>query len=418
MMTRLALRSLANRRVTALLTLLSLTISILLLLGVDHLRQQARDNFAQAVSGTDLIVGARTGPVNLLLYSVFHIGNPNNNISWDSWQQLENSRDVAWAIPISLGDSHAGFRVIGTSTAMFEHFRYSRERALEFSQGEAFDDLYQVVLGARVAEALSYQPGDEIVISHGTGAVSFADHDDKPFTVTGILRPTGTPMDKSLLTSLESIEAIHIGWQQGSLVPGLGASAEATRQMDLQPQSITAGFIGLNSRMATFGVQRMINDYPGEALSAILPGVALSELWSTLGNFENLLRILSMLVLLAALMGMATMLLASLNERRRELAILRAVGARPWYLLLLIQLEALMISLAAFLLGWLLLNASIQILEPWLVNRWGVFIEPLGAQAGLLGKLGLFLGSALLAGLLPALAAYRKSLADGLVVKT
>ncbi len=418
MMTRLALRSLANRRVTALLTLLSLTISILLLLGVDHLRQQARNNFAQAVSGTDLIVGARTGPVNLLLYSVFHIGNPNNNISWDSWQQLANSRDVAWAIPISLGDSHTGFRVIGTSTAMFEHFRYSRERALEFSQGEAFDDLYQVVLGARVAEALGYQPGDEIVISHGTGAISFADHDDKPFTVTGILRPTGTPMDKSLLTSLESIEAIHIGWQQGSLVPGLGASAEATRQMDLQPESITAGFIGLNSRMATFGVQRMINDYPGEALSAILPGVALSELWSTLGNFENLLRILSMLVLLAALMGMATMLLASLNERRRELAILRAVGARPWYLLLLIQLEALMISLAAFLLGWLLLNASIQILEPWLVNRWGVFIEPLGAQAGVLGKLGLFLGSALLAGLLPALAAYRKSLADGLVVKT
>lgn len=418
MIARLAWQSLANRKTTALLTLLSLTISMLLLLGVDHLRQQARDNFSQAVSGTDLIVGARTGPVNLLLYSVFHIGNPNNNISWESWQQLANSRDVAWAIPISLGDSHAGFRVIGTSTAMFEHFRYSRDRSLEFTAGERFNDLYEVVLGAHVARALGYQTGEQIVISHGTGAVSFADHDDKPFVVTGILQPTGTPLDKSLLTSLESIEAIHVGWQQGSLIPGLGASAEETRQMDLQPQSITAGFIGLNSRMATFGVQRMVNQYQGEALTAILPGVALSELWTTLGNFENLLRILSIMVLLAALIGMATMLLASLNERRRELAILRAVGARPWYLLALIELEALMVALAAFLLGWLLLNGSIQLLEPWLINRWGVFIEPLAAGPDVFTKMGLLLGAALLAGLLPALAAYRKSLADGLVVRS
>lgn len=417
MIFKLAWHSLLNRRVTALLTLLSLTISIMLLLGVDHLRQQARDNFSQAVSGTDLIVGARTGPVNLLLYSVFHIGNPNNNVSWETWQQLANSRDIAWAIPISLGDSHAGFRVIGTSTDMFEHFRYSRDRELQLNEGQAFDDLYQVVLGSRVAEQLNYRVGDSIVISHGTGAVSFADHDDKPFTVTGILEPTGTPLDKSLLTSLESIEAIHLGWQQGSMVPGLGASAEETRNMDLQPASITAGFIGLNSRMATFGIQRMINEYPGEALTAILPGVALSELWSTLGNFENLLRIMSLMVLIAALVGMATMLLASLNERRRELAILRAVGARPALLLLLIELEALTIALAAFLLGWLLLNGSIALLEPWLVSRWGVFIDPLGLQSGLWLKLGLFLSAALVAGLIPALTAYFKSLADGLVVR-
>lgn len=418
MLIKLAFFSLSNRRSTALLTLLSLSISILLLLGVEHLRQEARANFAQAVSGTDLIVGARTGSVNLLLYSVFHIGNPSNNISWQSYRTLAESRDVAWSVPISLGDSHRGFRVIGTTNDLFEHYRYARTRPLEMAAGTAFAPLYEVVLGSRVARELNYQVGDSIVVSHGTGAVGFIHHDDKPFIVSGILEPTGTPLDKTLLTSLQSIEAIHIGWQDGVPIPGRAVSAETTLTMDLEPASITAVLVGLNSRMATFGVQRMINQYQPEPLTGILPGVALSELWGTLGNFENLLMIMSAMVLVSALIGMSTMLLASLNERRRELAILRAVGARPWYLFALIELEVLILALLAFAIGWGGLNLLLAAIEPMLISRWGLFVDPLPFNLETLKRLGLLLAASLTMGLFPAVAAYRRSLADGLMVRS
>ena len=418
MIFKLALSSLANRKATAVLTLISLTISVILLLGIDHLRQEARSSFAQAVSGTDLIVGARSGSVNLLLYSVFHIGSPSNNISWDSYQELQHSPEVAWAIPISLGDSHLGYRVVGTSTDMFEHFRYARDQGLSFETGQVFEPLYQVVLGSRVAAELNYSIGQEILLSHGTGAVSFSDHSDKPFIVSGILKPTGTPIDQSLLTSLESIEAIHVGWQEGFRVPGFGLSAQATREIDLTPTAVTAIYIGLTSRMATFGMQRAINDFDNEALTAILPGVALSELWSTLGNFENLLLVISALVLVSVLIGMATMLLASLNERRRELAILRAVGARPLFLLTLVELEVFILAFCAYWLGWLGLNGSLIALEPMLVSRWGIQVDLLGIGVPELLRMCMLLGCALLVGLAPAIAAYRKSVADGLIVRT
>ncbi|NDE02024.1 MAG: ABC transporter permease, partial [Gammaproteobacteria bacterium] len=181
----LALRSLRNRRTTALLTLSAIAISVALLLGVQKMRTAARDGFANTVSGVDLIVGARSGQLNLLLYSVFRVGDATANVSWASYQKIANHPDVAWTIPISLGDSHRGFRVMGTNNDYFEHYRFAGDRSIRFAAGQRFADLYDAVIGADVARQLGYRLGDKVVISHGLGNVSFAHHDDKPFRIAG-----------------------------------------------------------------------------------------------------------------------------------------------------------------------------------------------------------------------------------------
>ena len=239
-MTRLAIKSLWNRRFTAALTLISIALSVALLLGVERLRTESRASFANTISGTDLIVGARSGSTQLLLYSVFRIGDATNNISWQSFQDLSQHPKVKWAIPISLGDSHRGFRVMGTTADYFHHYRYAGDRTLTVKQGAVFDDVYDAVLGAEVAQTLGYAVGDKIVIAHGSGQKNLFSHDDKPFTVVGILQRTGTPVDRTVHVSLAGIEAIHVDWQGGQRPSGLGISAERALQMDLTPSTINA----------------------------------------------------------------------------------------------------------------------------------------------------------------------------------
>ncbi|MBF7730894.1 ABC transporter permease [Pseudomonas sp. N040] len=415
---RLALASLNNRRFTTLLTALAIALSVCLLLAVERVRTEARSSFASTISGTDLIVGARSGSVNLLLYSVFRIGNATNNIRWSSFEWLADNPKVKWAIPISLGDSHRGYRVMGTDTGYFEHYQYGRGQALQLAQGKPFADLFDVVLGAEVAAALNYQLGQELVLAHGVSEVSLSKHDDKPFRVSGILARTGTPVDRTLHISLAGMHALHVDWQNGMPAQGAGrVSAEQARAMGLQPTAITAVLLGLNSKVATFAVQRQINEFSGEPLQAILPGVALQELWSLMGTAEKALFVVSLFVVLTGLIGMLTAILTSLNERRREMAILRSVGARPWHIASLLVLEAFSLALAGILLGLLLLYLGISASQGYVQANYGLYLPlrlPSSYEWSLLGAI---LAAALLMGSLPAWRAYRQSLSDGLSIR-
>lgn len=413
----LALKSLVNRRVTALLTVISIALSVALLIGVERLRTEARASFANTLSGTDLIVGARSGPVQLLLYTVFRIGDATNNISWKSYQDIAANPKVNWTVPISLGDSHRGFRVLGTTPAYFEHYRYARDRQLVIAEGKQFSDLYDAVLGAEVADKLGYQIGDSIIVAHGASDVSFARHDDKPFKVVGILARTGTPVDRTVHVGLEAIEAIHVDWQGGAPVPGLSISAEQTRRMNLIPKAITGALVGLKSKIATFQVQRFINDYPEEPLSAILPGVALTQLWELIGIAENALLIVSAFVVVVGLFGMLTALLTGLNERRREMAILRSVGARPGHVFALIMGEAGFLTLLGTVLGIALLYLLLLVGQPIIESRFGIFIQIGGLSSYEFILLGAVVAAGFLVGSIPSYRAYRLSLADGLSVR-
>jgi putative ABC transport system permease protein len=418
MILRLALASLANRWATALLTVLAIAVSVALLLGVEKIRHGARASFADTISGTDLIVGARTGDVQLLLYSVFRIGNATANITWKSYQDIAARPEVAWIVPLSLGDSHRGFRVLGTTRGYFEHYRYRRGQALAFAAGRPFEDLFDAVLGADVAEALGYRLGDPMVVAHGLGRTSFAQHDDKPFRVAGILAKTGTPVDRTVHVSMEAIEAIHVDWQSGARRPGAGVSAAAVRRVTLAPRAATAALVGLKSKLATFKLQRFVNEYPEEALVAILPGAALQELWGLVGVAETALGAVSVMVVATALLGMVTTVLATLNERRREMAILRSVGARPAHVLGLLLAEAGTLALAGATLGVALLHAALVVLRPVIDARFGLYLELGPARAGEVTALAAIVAAGVLAGLLPAWRAYRLSVADGMTVRT
>lgn len=415
---RLAGASLLNRWPTALLTILALAFSVALLLGVERVRTGARESFAGTISDTDLIVGARSGAVQLLLYSVFRIGNATNNISWQSFQDVARQPDVAWAVPLSLGDSHMGFRVLGTTRDYFDRYRFRNGRRLAFAAGEPFLDLFDTVLGADVAARLGYRLGDPIVVAHGLGREGFAKHTDRPFRVAGILAATGTPVDRTVHVSLEAIEAIHLDWQSGAPIPGQRISAEEVRSIALRPRAVTAALVGLRSRLATFRVQRFVNEYGEEPLLAILPGATLQELWSIVGTAEQALSAVSVMAVATALLGMVTMILASLNERRREMAILRSVGARPRTILGLLATEALLLGLAGTLVGIAILYAALIALQPFIDARYGLYLAIGLPHWREIATLGVIVLSGALAGLFPAWRAYRMSLADGMTVRT
>jgi putative ABC transport system permease protein len=413
----LSMKSLLNRKTTALLTIFSIAISVMLLLGVERIRNEAKASFANTISGTDLIVGARSGATQLLLYSVFRIGNATSNVTWKSYRDIATRSSIAWTIPLSLGDSHKGFRVLGTNRDYFKHYRYGGKRLLKFTNGAPFYDLFDAVLGADVAESLGYKLGDSMVVAHGLGEVEFSKHEDKPFRVAGVLSKTGTPVDRTVHVSLEAIEAIHIDWRSGAQIPSTSISADDVRKKELRPRAITACLVGLKSRLSAFSMQRYINKYREEPLLAILPGAALQELWSLMRTAEAALSTISVFVVMSGLLGMLTMLLASLNERRREMAILRSVGARPAHIFGLFVFEATVLTTIGTLVGLLTLCAFLIIAQPILDSQFGVFISINPLTMHELSIIILIIIAGTLIGTVPAYQAYRHSLTDGMMVR-
>ena len=416
MIFRLVVGSLMARGVTVGMTVLSIGLSVALFLGVDKVKTGAKASFSDTISGTDLIVGARSGSVQLLLYSVFRIGNATNNVTWESYLDLRARPEVEWIVPISLGDSHRQFRVMGTNVAFFEHYKYRQGRALTFQDGMVMEDLFDAVIGHDVAKVLGYAVDDPIVVAHGLA--SFTEHKDQPFRVSGILEKTGTPVDRTVIVAMEAIEAIHVDWKGGAKIPGQTTPVEVIRQMDLTPGAITAALVGVESRLQTFSLQRAINQYPEEPLLAILPGVALQELWGIVGIAESALLAVSIMVVITALIGMMATVFSSLNTRRREMAIFRAMGASPVAIVGLLVLEAILTTATGSLLGLGFLYLGLFIAQPMIDSAFGLFL-PIQAPAG---REMLVLFAVILAGaavsLIPALRAYRLSLADGMMVRT
>ena len=416
MIVRLAIASLVARALTVGMTVLAIALSVALFLGVEKVRTGARASFADTISGTDLIVGARSGGVQLLLYSVFRIGTATNNVTWESYRDIAGRPEVDWIVPISLGDSHRQFRVMGTTTEFFARYRYRRDRPLALAEGAIMGDLFDAVIGADVARDLGYAVGDPIVVAHGLA--SFTEHADQPFRVSGILAKSGTPVDRTVIVGLEAIEAIHVDWQGGARIPGRSTPAEAIRRMDLEPSAVTAALVGVKSPLQTFALQRAINDYPEEPLLAILPGVALQELWAIVGVAETALLGVSGMVVVTALIGLMATIFSSLNERRREMAIFRAMGARPRTILGLLVLEAMLTAAAGAFLGLGLLYAGLVVARPLVDSAFGLWlpIEPPSLREAWVIVCVVAAGA--IVSVVPATRAYRLSLSDGMMVRS
>lgn len=421
------LKSILHRRLSTCLTILSIALSISLLLTVEKIRNGARLGFTSTISSTDLIVGSKSSPINLLLYSVFHLGNPTENIPWQAYHDIKNHPDIQWTIPLSLGDSHGIYRVVGTDHNFYEHFRYSNQEKIKFKIGRRAHAPLETVIGADVAASSNYKIGDSITLSHGAEAgVSFHNHDEKPFTIVGILQATGTPVDRSLYISLEGMEAIHEGWEDGAPPPKNehhhhdhhhDHDQERPQSTEVHHKDISAFLLKTKSRIGTLQLQREINQYPKTPLLAIIPGITLAELWNTLGYLEKSLTIISFLVILIGLLSMLISLYNSLNERRREIAILRSLGGSPLFIFTTLILEALILSGMGMLLGLVSTELILALAKPWLIREFSVNLDlPFLTSLELYYLGGIWCFSGLL-GFIPAVRAYIGTLSDGLTIK-
>ena len=269
------------------------------------------------------------------------------------------------------------------------------------------------MIGAEVASQLDYRIGESLILAHGMAATSFSLHRDSPFEVTGILKPTGTPVDRTLHIHLKDLDSIHRDWQSGTRVTS-HQHTNSGQEQDLDPDSVTAILIGVNNRLSTFRLQREINRYPDEPLMAILPGVALSELWQLMSWVEKTLGFIALLVLFASLLGLATMLLSTLQQRQREIALLRILGLRPLTLLMLLELEALLLVAAGAVVAVGLLKGALTVAGPMLGERYGLFLSDQIITVTTLNALGLAFVTTFVIALIPAISAYRRGLHSGL----
>ena len=414
----LAAKSLWSRKGSALLTVLAISRAVALFLGVEKTRQGAKEGFNSTISGTHLIVGARTGQLNLLLYSVFRMGDATAEISWPTYQWLDQREDVAWTVPLSLGDSHRGYRVLGTTTDYFDRYRFSGGQNLRFRGGEHFDDLFDAVIGADVARDLDYELGSSLVLSHGLGRAGLQEHDNRPFRVVGVLQRTGTPVDRSIHVSLEAITAIHVGWETGTRNPLSDTISEETiRGFNLTPRTVTAVLVGLERPGGILRTKRDIDTHRGEAIMAIMPGVALTQLWQLTGTAERALIAVSLLVVWVGLVSILTSILTSLNERRREMSVLRSIGARPGHIFLLLIWESALLGALGALIGIAVVALGLAIGGPLLTEQYGLVLSDVGVGVMDLQVLGAVTLAAAITGILPAWLALKRSLADGLSVK-
>ena len=381
---RLSLRSMWNRSLASALTIFSIALSVTLLLSIDRIRDGVKSSFEQTLSGMDLVVGPRGGSLQVLLYSVFHIGSPNNNIRWQSYEAIRSHPEVAWTIPMSVGDSHRSFPVVGTDESFFKFFK-AAGHTVSFSAGQAFAQKFEAVLGYDVAQELHYTLGQKLVLSHGMGEASFHDHEDKPFHVVGILNKTGTPADRTVHISLVDLDAIHEEWHEA--VPSNQHEEHeheehehehhATEHVHAEdsPRFISAFLVGLKSKLGVLSFQRMVNEYAQEPLMAIVPGLTFTELWSLISTADAALFVISIFVIFAGIIGMLASLLTTLEGRRREISILRALGASPFHIFRLFLSEAIFLALGAYLLGYALMYPLLHLLGPVLAHRYGFNIS-------------------------------------------
>lgn len=412
-MIRLVLASLANRRTVVSLTIISVALSVFLFTAVEKLRDGARTSFTHTVSGTHIVAGARSGQIPLLLFSLFHLGSPTSNVSYASYLKYRKHPSVAWALPLSIGDSHRGFRVIGTSRDLVKYYRYRDAQPLKLAEGAFSLGRFKAVLGSTVARELGYKVGAPLVLTHGiSNAQGIHDHEQSPFTIEGIFEPTGTPFDKGIYISLESAELMHAEENQEHT-----ATDEALEKKPAKIEKITSFLIGVKQPVDILPLMRAINEDTSEPLTAILPGVVLSEIWSMMGYAENILKLVSLLVMITALCGLFIALYASLAERYREMAILRALGAHPISIASLLVVESLFIAVMGILFGYLLFFLAALLFKSALLRYFAVAptVLPFTAQEIIFVAVLIVLG--LVVAMIPAYLVYRRALVEGLKVQ-
>ena len=410
-MLSLLLKSIRSRIIPTSLVTISLMASMVLLLSIERIQQGAEEGFNQSISGVDAIIGPRSSSLELVLYTVFHLGRPTNNITTKTIDDMRLRSDISWLVPIALGDSHRGFRVVATESNYFEHIQYANNQSLTFSKGGAFSELSEAVVGSDVAEKLNYSIGSKIQITHGSIESTGNKHDDFSFKVVGVLNKTGTPIDQAVFLDLKGYELLHLGWQSGKKVLSLEDIDLSSLPDDaLTPKTVTAAFVGLKSKLTLFNFSKSIREYPKEAISAIIPGIALSELWSIVGLVDKGFQLLSWIIIAISLIAMVTLIIASLDNRKQEMTIYRANGASPKFLAAMVIYESLVIGLVAIIGAVILVTIVTYFASNQLNLALGISPSFKWISLGEIKVFSIILLAGVLSSLIPAAMVFRKNL--------
>ena len=350
--------------------------------------------FDKDLAGIDVVVGAKGSPMQLIMCGVFHIDVPPGNIPLKAVKALENNPMIASVIPISLGDNLRGFRIVGTSHAYVDHY------GAALAQGRLWDAPMQVVVGSIVAKKLGIQVGNTFIGSHGLGAGGHL-HGENPYTVIGILQPSGTVIDRLIVTDTASVWKVHEDYT---------AVDDEDRKIMEDEREVTMALIKYKTPLAAMSFPRMVNTTT--EMQAAAPAVEISRLLNMLGIGTDVLRAFAGVLLLTAGLSVFIALWSAVRERRADLALLRMLGAPPAKIAALLMGEALWLGVLSAaigvaggqaltaLIGWMLqLDNSLLI---------GGLVWPLE----LLWVPALACAVSLAAAILPAVGAYRVSVLE------
>jgi putative ABC transport system permease protein len=390
----LSWRYLWSRPLASALNLLLLTLGLASMAFVLIAQDQIDHAFERDLAGIDVVVGAKGSPLQLILAGVFHLDVPPGNVPLAEVQALAKHPQVAQVIPLSLGDSVQGFRIVGTTHEYPAHY------GATLAQGALWSAPMQAVLGVQVVKATGLQLGQPFTGSHGLGGGGH-EHADMPYTVVGVLAPCACVLDRLVLTDTASVWNVHEGLAPGEFDSLSAEDREAIRT----EREVTLALVRYNTPMAAISFPRVVN--ATTRMQAAAPAMEITRLLSMVGVGTRVLQGMGAVLLLVAALSVFIALWSAVRERRADIAMLRLLGAPPVKVGAMLLCEALWLALLASALGLLAAQGLTALLGGlWMADQ-GLAIGGWHWPAALAGVPLAALGVALAAAAVPALSAYR-----------
>lgn len=406
-------RSLRQHALSSTITALATALATGLVLAVFSIESQSRKAFIGGDVGFDAVLGARGSPLQLVLNAVYHLETSPGNIPWALYEQMRKDPRVRLAIPYAVGDSYAGFRIVGTTTEIFTQFSREPQGGLRFTPGgRAFDpDRREAVLGSIVADRTRMNIGDTFMPYHGMSHDDDHQHCHDEYVVVGVLEPTNSPMDRVIWIPIEGVFRM-----EGHVLHGAGTPfiPDSAAEIPDEHKEVSAVLLKLRGHEAGMALRELIQRRRTDATLAWPIGTVMADLFDKIGWMSRVLLLVAYLVMLVAAGAILASLYNTMNERRREFAILRALGARRATLFAVVLGESITIATLGALMGAVLHMVILAFAAGVIRNQTGVVLEITTPPPALWWIPLAMIGLGAAAGLAPAMRAYSTQVADNL----